>query len=222
MPQPLAGRQSPWWADRWTPEEPACTCSGAKWGEKHLENTDTHSNSLSGDKSISTSTGSISPMNLYTKMKSSVSRMKPVFHTQMVLSMAEIPRKTKIMVSEPLAKTFMTYLTVLTEFSFMFALMYFWQHTPQNTHLHKRHTWSSEQISSSGPNLKYVCFLMPLVANNYPDIWNFWACQFGPFDHRWVGGHTVSSKFVWQVIISLTQALVSVVFGPRLLDDVMQ
>jgi len=64
-------------------------------------------------------------MNRYTKMKKSVRRMKPVFHTQIALSMAEMPRKTKMMVSDPLAKTFMAYLTVLTEFSSMFALMYF-------------------------------------------------------------------------------------------------
>lgn len=64
-------------------------------------------------------------MNLYTKMNRRVRRMKPVFHTQMVLSMAEMPRNTKMMVSDPLAKTFMACLTVLTEFWSMLALMYF-------------------------------------------------------------------------------------------------
>lgn len=59
--------------------------------------------------------------------------MKPVFHTQIALSMAEMPRNTKMMVSDPLARTFMTYLTVMTDFSSMFALMYFWQHMPQKT-----------------------------------------------------------------------------------------
>lgn len=73
------------------------------------------------------------PMILYTKMKRSVRRIKPVFHTHIDLSTAEIPRKTNIMVSDPLAKTFMTYLTVVTDFSSMFALMYFWQHIPQKT-----------------------------------------------------------------------------------------
>lgn len=70
-------------------------------------------------------------MILYTKMKRSVRRMKPVFHTQMDLSMAEMPRNTNTMVSDPFANTFMTYLTVVTDFSSMFALMYFWQHIPQ-------------------------------------------------------------------------------------------
>lgn len=79
-------------------------------------------------------------MILYTKMKSSVRRMKPVFHTQMDLSMAEMPRNTKTMVSDPLAKTFMTYLTVVTDLSSMFALMYFWQHIPQKTILQDKNT----------------------------------------------------------------------------------
>ena len=79
-------------------------------------------------------------MILYTKMKSSVRRMKPVFHTQMDLSMAEMPRNTKMMVSDPLAKTFMTYLTVVTDLSSMFALMYFWQHIPQKTILRDKNT----------------------------------------------------------------------------------
>lgn len=73
-------------------------------------------------------------------MKRRVRRMKPVFHTHNVLSMAEMPRKTKMMVSEPLAKTFMAYLTVVTDFSSMFALMYFWQHMPQKTMLQKNKT----------------------------------------------------------------------------------
>lgn len=59
--------------------------------------------------------------------------MKPVFHTQMALSTAEMPRKTNMMVSEPLARTFMTYLTVMTDLSSMLPLMYFWQHIPQKT-----------------------------------------------------------------------------------------
>lgn len=59
--------------------------------------------------------------------------MKPVFHTQMALSTAEMPRKTNMMVSDPLARTFMTYLTVMTDLSSMLALMYFWQHIPQKT-----------------------------------------------------------------------------------------
>lgn len=81
-------------------------------------------------------------MNLYTKMKRSVRRMKPVFHTQIVLSMAEMPRNTKMMVSDPLAKTFMTYLTVVTDLSSMFALMYFWQAIPQKTILqNKKHSF---------------------------------------------------------------------------------
>lgn len=71
-------------------------------------------------------------------MKRRVRRMKPVFQTQISLSMAEMPRKTKIMVSDPLARTFMAYLTVLTEFSSMFALMYFWQQTPQKTILQNK------------------------------------------------------------------------------------
>lgn len=75
----------------------------------------------------------ISPMILYTKMKSSVRRMKPVFQTQIDLSMAEMPRNTNTMVSEPLARTFMTYLTVATDFSSMLELMYFWQLIPQKT-----------------------------------------------------------------------------------------
>lgn len=79
-------------------------------------------------------------MNLYTKMKRSVRRMKPVFHTQIALSMAEMPRNTKMMVSDPLAKTFMTYLTVVTDLSSMFALMYFWQHIPQKTILPTKNT----------------------------------------------------------------------------------
>lgn len=79
-------------------------------------------------------------MNLYTKMKRSVRRMKPVFHTQIALSMAEMPRNTKMMVSDPLAKTFMTYLTVVTDLSSMFALMYFWQHIPQKTILQTENT----------------------------------------------------------------------------------
>lgn len=87
----------------------------------------------------------ISPINLYTKMKKSVSRMKPVFHTQIVLSMAEMPRNTKMMVSDPLAKTFMTYLTVVTELSSMFELMYFWQHMPQKTILQDKNTDMSTQ-----------------------------------------------------------------------------
>lgn len=77
-------------------------------------------------------------MNLYTKMKKSVRRIKPVFQTQIVVSMAEMPRNTKMMVSDPLAKTFMTYLTVATDFSSMFALMYFWQHIPQKTILQNK------------------------------------------------------------------------------------
>lgn len=72
-------------------------------------------------------------------MKRSVRRMKPVFHTQIDLSMAEMPRKTKMMVSDPLARTFMTYLTVVTDFSSMFALMYFWQHIPQKRTLQTKH-----------------------------------------------------------------------------------
>lgn len=66
-------------------------------------------------------------------MKRSVRRMKPVFHTQIDLSMAEMPRNTNTMVSDPLANTFMTYRTVVTDLSSMFALMYFWQHMPQKT-----------------------------------------------------------------------------------------
>ena len=77
-------------------------------------------------------------MNLYTRMKRSVSRMKPVFHTQIVLSMAEMPRNTKMMVSDPFAKTFMTYLTVLTELSAMFELRYFWLLTPQKVTLQNK------------------------------------------------------------------------------------
>lgn len=80
----------------------------------------------------------ILPMILYTKMKSSVRRMKPVFHTQIDESMAEMPRNTNTMVSDPLAKTFMTYLTVVTDFSSMLELMYFWQHIPQKTILRRR------------------------------------------------------------------------------------
>lgn len=80
----------------------------------------------------------ISPMILYTKMKNSVRRMKPVFHTQIDESMAEMPRNTNTMVSDPLAKTFMTYLTVVTDFSSMLELMYFWQHIPQKTILRRR------------------------------------------------------------------------------------
>lgn len=72
-------------------------------------------------------------MILYTKMKRSVRRIKPVFQTHIALSMAEMPRNTKMMVSEPLAKTFKAYLTVQTDFSSMFALMYFWQDMPQKT-----------------------------------------------------------------------------------------
>lgn len=56
-----------------------------------------------------------------------------MFHTQRVLSTAEMPRKTKMMVSDPLARTFMTYLTVMTDLSSMLALMYFWQQVPQKT-----------------------------------------------------------------------------------------
>lgn len=73
-------------------------------------------------------------------MKKSVRRINPVFQTQIVVSMAEMPRNTKIMVSDPLAKTFMTYLTVLTEFSSIFAFMYFWQQTPQKTILQNKNT----------------------------------------------------------------------------------
>lgn len=77
-------------------------------------------------------------MILYTKMKSRVRRMKPVFHTQMDASMAEMPRNTNTIVSDPLAKTFITYLTVMTDFSSMLELMYFWQHMPQKTILRRR------------------------------------------------------------------------------------
>lgn len=63
-------------------------------------------------------------MILYTKMKRSVRRMKPVFHTQIVASTAEMPRKTNIIVSDPFANTFMAYLTVFTEFLSMLAFMY--------------------------------------------------------------------------------------------------
>lgn len=76
--------------------------------------------------------------------------MKPVFQTQIVLSMAEMPRKTKMMVSDPLANTFMMYRTVLTEFSSMFALMYFWQHMPQNKILQKTNT--EEDVRASFRN----------------------------------------------------------------------
>ena len=64
-------------------------------------------------------------MNLKTKTKKTVRRMNPVFHTQMAGLMAEIPRKTKIIVSEPLANTFIVYRTVVTDLSSMLALMYF-------------------------------------------------------------------------------------------------
>lgn len=73
--------------------------------------------------------------------------MKPVFHTQIALSMAEMPRKTKTMVSEPLAKTFMTYLTVMTDFSSMFALMYFWQHIPQKRTLQDKNTFTKFTVA---------------------------------------------------------------------------
>lgn len=48
-----------------------------------------------------------------------------MFQTQIDLSMAEMPRNTNTMVSDPLARTFMTYLTVATDFSSMLELMYF-------------------------------------------------------------------------------------------------
>jgi hypothetical protein len=64
-------------------------------------------------------------MNLNTKMKRSVRRIKAVFHTHIDGSMAVMPRKTKMMVSEPFANTFIAYRTVLTDLSSMFALIYF-------------------------------------------------------------------------------------------------
>lgn len=54
-----------------------------------------------------------------------VSIIKPVFQTQMALSIAVTPRNTNIMVSEPFANNFMVCRTVVTDFSSMLALMYF-------------------------------------------------------------------------------------------------
>lgn len=90
--------------------------------------------------------------------------MKPVFHTQMVLSTAEMPRKTKMMVSDPLARTFITYLTVMTDRSSMLALMYFWQHIPQKTILE-----GGAQVSpGSEVRGQSCCFWQAVLTRGWP------------------------------------------------------
>lgn len=82
-------------------------------------------------------------MILYIKTKRRVRRMKPVFQTQISVSMAVTPKNTKIMVSEPFASTFMTWRTVVTDFSSMLAFTYFWQHIPQKVILWHRKAFFS-------------------------------------------------------------------------------
>ena len=76
-------------------------------------------------------------MALKRRMKTRVQATRPVSQAHLVLSIAEMPRKMKIMVSAMLARVFIVYFTVVRDFWEILASTYLLAPIPQNVILRR-------------------------------------------------------------------------------------